>query len=555
MPVDIGFVTGIVVIGITIIGVIGNVLTLFVIIRYEPLRDVTGMFLANLAIADLLQSILGMPLIATSAFRHQWIFGETLCTISGLTNSLFCITSVLTLTAVSVDRWLAIVYPLNYRSWLTVVRARIVLTYIWLQALFVASLPVLGWSRYAYLPYEFICTVQWEYDKPYTIFATVTCFVTPLIVTVVCYAGVMKVACHQSRERPPITVGRFSVSEPDHSTIPDVNKSEVADGEKEKKGKNPGKIVCGKENRAFIEDSESHRDKIEVREAPSRQGKSESTVAKLTEHNNSAMQGPSRVVKIFDQKTDPAHCDFVPGIPGTSKTVQEQAFHMHAERMNERKGKTSVNPSGSIRTIHLDPVVIVLSPENSKIFSGKGKQPAGASINSSGLIGKSRVSPVAVVPPLINRWTEEMPQRMELKVIREEDEKKDSKKCFTSRIRSARLPGHLARMRSWMSERRTEDGRQRRKEMKVALILLVVNGTFIICWLPHFVGMMCLTFTDGSCPFPDSFFIITTTLAMLNSGCNPFIYTLTYRKFRKAFKRVLPCFRSDHTGNMETSVN
>ncbi|XP_078380595.1 alpha-2Db adrenergic receptor-like [Oculina patagonica] len=110
-------------------------------------------------------------------------------------------------------------------------------------------------------------------------------------------------------------------------------------------------------------------------------------------------------------------------------------------------------------------------------------------------------------------------------------------------------------MRSWMSERRTEDGRQRRKEMKVALILLVVNGTFIICWLPHFVGMMCLTFTDGSCPFPDSFFIITTTLAMLNSGCNPFIYTLTYRKFRKAFKRVLPCFRSDHTGNMETSVN
>ena len=93
-----------------------------------------------------------------------------------------------------------------------------------------------------------------------------------------------------------------------------------------------------------------------------------------------------------------------------------------------------------------------------------------------------------------------------------------------------------------------------RKEMKVALILLVVNGTFILCWLPHFIGMMCLTFTNGLCPFPDSFFIITTTLAMLNSGCNPFIYTLTYRKFRKAFQRVLPCFRSDHTGNWETSV-
>lgn len=148
MPVDIALVTGIVVIGIILIGVIGNVLTLFVIICYDPLRDVTGMFLANLAVADLLQSTFGMPLIAASAFSRQWIFGETLCTISGLTNSLFCIASVLTLTAVSVDRWLAIVYPLKYRDWLTVVRVRIVLAYIWLQAISMAVLPVFGWSRF-----------------------------------------------------------------------------------------------------------------------------------------------------------------------------------------------------------------------------------------------------------------------------------------------------------------------------------------------------------------------------------------------------------------------
>lgn len=148
MPVDIAFVTGIVVVGIIIIGVIGNFLTLFVIIRYDPLRDVTGMFLANLAVADLLQTMFGMPLIAASAFRSQWIFGEALCTISGLTNSLFCITSVLTLTAVSVDRWLAICYPLKYRTRLTVARAGIVLAYIWFHALFVAFLPVLGWSRF-----------------------------------------------------------------------------------------------------------------------------------------------------------------------------------------------------------------------------------------------------------------------------------------------------------------------------------------------------------------------------------------------------------------------
>ena len=73
-----------------------------------------------------------------------------LCTISGLTNSLFCITSVLTLTAISVDRWLAIVFPMKYQAWLTVERARIVLVYIWLHALSMAVLPVLGWSRFVH---------------------------------------------------------------------------------------------------------------------------------------------------------------------------------------------------------------------------------------------------------------------------------------------------------------------------------------------------------------------------------------------------------------------
>lgn len=147
MLVDISTVTGAIMAVIVFIGSVGNLLTLFVIIRYRPLHDVTGMFLANLAVADLLQSTFGMPLIATSAFQKKWIFGDALCTISGATNSLFCITSMLTLSAISVDRWLAIVYPLHHHTLLTIPRARVVLIYIWAHALLVALFPAFGWSR------------------------------------------------------------------------------------------------------------------------------------------------------------------------------------------------------------------------------------------------------------------------------------------------------------------------------------------------------------------------------------------------------------------------
>ena len=144
---DISTLTGIIMVGIVFIGSVGNSLTLFVIIRYRPLHDVTGMFLANLAVADLLQSTFGMPLIAASAFEKEWIFGDTLCIISGVTNSLFCITSMLTLAAVSLDRCIEIVYPLNHQTLLTIHRARMVLIYIWAHALLVALLPAFGWSR------------------------------------------------------------------------------------------------------------------------------------------------------------------------------------------------------------------------------------------------------------------------------------------------------------------------------------------------------------------------------------------------------------------------
>lgn len=147
MLIDISTVTGAIMVVIAFIGSVGNFLTLFVIIRYRPLHDVTGMFLANLAVADLLQSIFGMPLIATSAFLERWIFGDTLCVISGVTNSLFCITSMLTLAAISMDRCLAIVYPLNHHALLTFPRAKVVLMYIWAHALLVALLPAFGWSR------------------------------------------------------------------------------------------------------------------------------------------------------------------------------------------------------------------------------------------------------------------------------------------------------------------------------------------------------------------------------------------------------------------------
>ena len=236
------------------------------------------------------------------------------------------------------------------------------------------------------------------------------CLVTPLIVTVVCYSSILRVARRQARDKPPIIVGSFSVSEHAHSAIPDVrvseatipdgSKTEVVDGKIEEESKKPGSVGCGNENDAFIEDSQSKKLNGSLSWEESK-----SAVVKLAEYNNPTKQGPSRIVKIFDQEIvrDPNHRRHVVGYPETVK---------------ERKEQNSVGPSGGNKMSHIDPFVIVVAPGHTK---ASDKHSADPDINSLGRIGKSRVSPAAIASPAINPWIQENPQREELMTIQEKD--------------------------------------------------------------------------------------------------------------------------------------
>ena len=279
---------------------------------------------------------------------------------------------------------------------------------------------------------------------------------------VVCYSSVMKTA-RKAREKPPVTVGRLSESD----AVPGTSKAEEAN---EKNCENPGKNVCGKENHAFVADSKNRKDKSAFEESYFSQEKSESIPVITEEHHDAAVQGPSRVLK-------------TPGSTKTStKTRKDKASRLSsagALRRNGRMGKSpaSVSPSGAIGVTVLKPANYVVAKGNSKM-AGKGKHPAGASVTPSGRIGKSRVSPASVVSPVINQWTEEISQRKELMVIPEiKDDKKGLRKCSISQtiMSTVRLPEHLARVRGWMAERKTEDGRQRRQVLNHLLFTFIIS--------------------------------------------------------------------------------
>lgn len=123
-----------------VIGMVGNSMVVAVIYCYMKLKTVANIFVLNLAISDL-TFLITLPMWATvTATGYHWPFGGFLCKTSAGLVIFNLYTSVFFLTALSIDRYLAIVHPVRSRRLRTVVYARITCVVIWLFA-FVLSVP------------------------------------------------------------------------------------------------------------------------------------------------------------------------------------------------------------------------------------------------------------------------------------------------------------------------------------------------------------------------------------------------------------------------------
>ncbi|XP_037543411.1 histamine receptor H2b [Nematolebias whitei] len=130
----------------------GNVLVCLAVGLSRRLRQITNCFVVSLAVADLLLGLLVLPLSATVELRsRKWPFGGTLCNIYNSLDVLLCTCSILTLLAISVNRYLAISSPLSHSQIVTPRRVTLAIISIWLVSLVAAFLPIqMGWNTADY---------------------------------------------------------------------------------------------------------------------------------------------------------------------------------------------------------------------------------------------------------------------------------------------------------------------------------------------------------------------------------------------------------------------
>lgn len=117
---------------ITVLGLVGNGFALAVLIRTHRQSSPFHVYMLNLAVSDLL-CVMTLPLrVLYYVNKGQWNQGDFLCRISSyaLYVNLYC--SVYFMAAMSITRFLAIVFPVQNLRLVTENRARLVCAGIWL---------------------------------------------------------------------------------------------------------------------------------------------------------------------------------------------------------------------------------------------------------------------------------------------------------------------------------------------------------------------------------------------------------------------------------------
>ncbi|BFY99398.1 hypothetical protein BsWGS_02437 [Bradybaena similaris] len=100
---------------IFITGFIGNVCTCLVIIRNKYMRTVTNYYLFNLSVSDLLLLLFGLPQETyTTWSAYPFLLGNAFCRLRLLVSEASCYVSILTITAFTVERYVAICHPIKF---------------------------------------------------------------------------------------------------------------------------------------------------------------------------------------------------------------------------------------------------------------------------------------------------------------------------------------------------------------------------------------------------------------------------------------------------------
>lgn len=189
---------------IIIAALFGNLLVIVSVMRYRKLRVITNYFVVSLALADMLVAIWAMCFnFSVEVTGGRWLFGYFMCDVWNSLDVYFSTASILHLCCISVDRYYAIVQPLDYPLIMTTARLAVMLAVVWCSPALISFLPIFMEWYTTEEQLEFrrrnpqLCTFQ--VSKAYAIISSSVSFWIPGMVMIFMYCRIYAEADRQER--------------------------------------------------------------------------------------------------------------------------------------------------------------------------------------------------------------------------------------------------------------------------------------------------------------------------------------------------------------------
>lgn len=472
-----------------LMSIVGNACVIAAIALERSLQTINNYLIGSLAVADLLVSVLVLPMAALYQVLQRWTLGQAACDLFIALDVLCCTSSILHLCAIALDRYWAISDPVGYMTRRTLCRAAVLISLTWLVGFSISIPPVLGWRTPEDRANPLACIIS--QDPAYTIFSTFGAFYIPLVLMLVLYGKIFRAARFRIRRSAKKNTDKMKMKEKGVKESSSTSCTTLLPG---------NGSVCPSRTRVG-----------------SKRGTRISARLKLKKNEKEGScthlcVGVSPVTRV--ESTSEV------GTPvGTPEAARE---HTPGDtRTSSPDGSSSGTPE----------VTRAATPEGISLDTPEGAE-AGAGMCSE-LEMKNEgsrtqlcftVSPVNG-PSCANGEGAELLQ--------------GSRERGASKLHLA-LPNHPQNKGGGSS---CSDARRRAlaRERRTVKTLGIIMGTFILCWLPFFIVALVLPFCGERCPMPAWLGAVINWLGYANSLLNPVIYAYFNRDFQNAFRKMIRC--------------
>uniref|UniRef100_A0A1A8LEU7 G protein-coupled receptor 78 n=1 Tax=Nothobranchius pienaari TaxID=704102 RepID=A0A1A8LEU7_9TELE len=197
-----------------VVSCVTNLSVLLCFTQSAELRShVPGVFVLNLSFSNILLAVINMPATFLGVRWSAKPFGDLLCRVVSFSETFITSNAMLSMAALSMDRWIAVVFPLRYSSKMRHRDALLIVAYSWLQS-FTFSLTqlMMDWGAYSHTYAS--CTVHLDAEGEsqqgayvtFTVLFHCSSFALCLIVLCFAYLKVLRVARSHCKRIDVITV-------------------------------------------------------------------------------------------------------------------------------------------------------------------------------------------------------------------------------------------------------------------------------------------------------------------------------------------------------------